>query len=52
MGMLRGIDEHELIASLEYQGKGTLQVDGQSCVEVFPRQAAGDNTRAAAAARD
>ncbi|HUL83629.1 MAG TPA: hypothetical protein VL131_15890 [Gammaproteobacteria bacterium] len=31
MGMLRGIDEHELIASLEYQGKGTLQVDGQPC---------------------
>src|SRR6476620_10003025 len=31
MGMLRGIDEHELIVSLEYQGKGTIQVDGQSC---------------------
>src|SRR4051794_18426374 len=31
MGMLRGIDEHELIASLEYQGKGTIQVDGQPC---------------------
>jgi hypothetical protein len=31
MGMLRGIDEHELIASLEYQGKGTVQVDGQPC---------------------
>jgi hypothetical protein len=27
MGMLRGIDEHELVASLEYQGKGTIQVD-------------------------
>src|SRR2546430_10340884 len=31
MGMLRGIDEHELIVSLEYQGKGTIQVDGQPC---------------------
>src|SRR5579863_8794642 len=31
MGMLRGVDEHELIASLEYQGKGTMQVDGQPC---------------------
>ncbi len=31
MGMLRGIDEHELIASLEYQGTGTIQVDGQAC---------------------
>jgi hypothetical protein len=29
--MLRGVDEHELIASLEYQGKGTIQVDGQPC---------------------
>ncbi|MBV9506895.1 MAG: hypothetical protein JO323_18030, partial [Acidobacteriia bacterium] len=31
MGMLRGVDEHELIASLEYQGKGVVQVDGQPC---------------------
>ncbi len=31
MGMLRGLDEHELIVSLEYQGKGTIQVDGQPC---------------------
>ena len=31
MGMLRGIDEHELITSLEYQGKGAMQVDGQPC---------------------
>src|SRR5262245_4445897 len=23
LGMLRGVDEHELIVSLEYQGKGT-----------------------------
>ena len=31
MGMLRGVDEHELVASLEYQGKGNIQVDGQPC---------------------
>jgi hypothetical protein len=31
MGMLRGVDEHELVVSLEYQGKGTIQVDGQPC---------------------
>jgi hypothetical protein len=31
MGMLRGIDEHELIVSLEYQGNGTIRVDGQPC---------------------
>ena len=30
MGMLRGVDEHEL-AALEYQGNGTIQVDGQPC---------------------
>jgi hypothetical protein len=31
MGMLRGVDEHELAVSLEYQGTGTVQVDGQPC---------------------
>ena len=31
MGMLRGVDEHELIVSLEHQGNGTIQVDGQPC---------------------
>src|SRR5580704_17336645 len=31
MGMLRGLDEHELVATFEYQGKGTIQVDGQPC---------------------
>jgi hypothetical protein len=31
LGMLRGVDEHELIVSLEYEGKGTVQVDGQPC---------------------
>ncbi len=31
MGMLRGIDEHELIATLEYKGTGTVQVGNQAC---------------------
>ena len=31
MGMLRGIDEHELIATLEYQGSGTIQIGEQAC---------------------
>jgi len=31
MGMLRGVDEHELVASLEHQGKGAIQVEGQPC---------------------
>ena len=31
MGMMRGIDEHELITSLEYQGKGAIQLGGQPC---------------------
>ncbi len=31
MGMLRGLDEHELVATFEYQGKGTIQVEGQPC---------------------
>jgi len=31
MGMLRSTEERDLIASLEYQGKGTVQVDGQPC---------------------
>jgi hypothetical protein len=31
MGMLRGHDEREMVASLEYQGKGTIQVGGQPC---------------------
>ncbi|MEY4641485.1 MAG: hypothetical protein RLZZ227_1479 [Pseudomonadota bacterium] len=31
MGMLRGIDEHELIATLEYQGDGSIDVAGQRC---------------------
>ncbi|HET8699179.1 MAG TPA: hypothetical protein VFO94_16970, partial [Gammaproteobacteria bacterium] len=31
MGMLRGVEEHELMATLEYQGTGTVQANGQSC---------------------
>ena len=31
MGMLRGIEEHELLVTLEYTAEGTIQVDGQPC---------------------
>ncbi len=31
MGMLKGHDEREMVASHEYQGTGTLLVDGQPC---------------------
>ena len=31
MGMLRGVSEPEIVATLEYQGTGTIQVDGQPC---------------------
>jgi len=31
MGMLRGEAEYDLMNSLEYQGKGTVQVNGQPC---------------------
>src|SRR5262245_24061600 len=31
MGMLRGLDEHELAVTLEYQGNGTIQVNNQPC---------------------
>src|SRR5262245_12693969 len=30
-GMLRSSEERDLLMSLEYQGKGTIQVDGQPC---------------------
>jgi hypothetical protein len=30
-GMLKGHDERDMVASLEYQGSGTIQVDGQPC---------------------
>jgi hypothetical protein len=31
MGMLRGIEEHELVVTLEYRAEGTIQVNGQAC---------------------
>ena len=31
MGMLKGHDERDMVATLEYQGRGTIQVDGQPC---------------------
>lgn len=31
MGMLRGQAEPELVATLEYQAEGTVQIDGQAC---------------------
>ena len=31
MGMLKGTDERDMVGTLEYQGKGTIQVDGQPC---------------------
>src|SRR5689334_4971592 len=31
MGMLKGHDEREMVATLEYKGTGTIQVDGQPC---------------------
>jgi hypothetical protein len=30
-GMLRGLEEHELIVTLEYRAEGTIQVNGQDC---------------------
>jgi len=31
MGMLKGHDERDMVATLEYQGTGTIQVNGQPC---------------------
>lgn len=31
MGMLKGRDERDMVATLEYQGTGTIQVGGQPC---------------------
>ena len=39
MGMLRGIEEHELAVTLEYRGEGTIQVNGQPCA-ITPYQEA------------
>jgi hypothetical protein len=30
-GMLKGTDERDMVATLEYQGTGTIQVEGQPC---------------------
>jgi len=30
-GMLRGVEEHELIVTLEYRAEGTIQVNGDDC---------------------
>src|SRR5262245_45987746 len=30
-GMLRSSEEYDILMTLEYQGKGTMQVDGQPC---------------------
>jgi hypothetical protein len=30
-GMLKGTDERDMVGTLEYQGRGTMQVDGQPC---------------------
>src|SRR5579863_5530239 len=30
-GILKGHDERDMVATLEYQGKGTIQVEGQPC---------------------
>src|SRR2546421_6023646 len=30
-GMLKGTDERDMVATLEHQAKGTIQVDGQRC---------------------
>ena len=34
MGMLHGVDEHELITSLEYQGKGKIQDEPISICDI------------------
>src|SRR5947208_10086675 len=31
MGMLKGHDERDMVAMLEYQGAGAIQVDGERC---------------------
>jgi hypothetical protein len=41
MGMLRGIEEHELAVTLEYRGEGTIQVNGQPCA-IAPYEEAGE----------
>ena len=43
-GMLKGHDERDMVASLEYQGKGTIQVDGQPCTLTKYRASTGYQT--------
>ena len=31
MGMLRSSEEYDVLMTLDYQGKGTMQVGGQPC---------------------
>ncbi len=45
MGMLRGIEEHELAVTLEYRGEGTIQVNGQPCAIKPVRGSAGRRAR-------
>ena len=49
MGMLRGIEEHELAVTLEYRGEGTIQVNGQPCA-IKPYEETGG--KASSARRD
>jgi len=44
IGMLRGLDEHELVGSPEYQGKGTMQADGQPRTPTQYRESASGQT--------
>src|ERR1051325_10425264 len=37
MGMLRSSEEYDLLMSLDYQGKGTMQVGGQPCTVTMYR---------------
>src|SRR5262245_23706920 len=45
MGMLRGVEEHELTVSLEYQGLGQIQVNGQPCTLTKYRASTNYQTR-------
>src|SRR5262249_5359714 len=45
MGMLKGTDERDMVASLEYQSRaGTIQVDGQTCALTTFRASTNDQT--------
>lgn len=38
MGMLKGVDERDMVASYEYQGEGAIEVDGEACTLTRYRQ--------------